>query len=111
MYWAVKLDDGKEGYVSVMAVRPAKDKSSTISSALREAVQKSRKDDDAGNVRARSTVMGVRGLDDSSETVYAGSVRPNLRVVYSMEGFIVSPQDINAQAALVRKEIKEQEKK
>ncbi|NRA45057.1 MAG: hypothetical protein HRU09_08905 [Oligoflexales bacterium] len=76
MFWKVKLKDGNQGFVSVMKVKrkPSK-KSGEFSTALRKAIQQGRAPDDASNIRNRSAVMGVRGLDESDETAFAGNVR------------------------------------
>src|SRR5438045_419524 len=62
MFWQVSSKDVK-GYVMVTMVQSrGTEEKSAISSALREAVQQGRKEDDSANVRSRSAVMGVRGL-------------------------------------------------
>ena len=59
---------------------------SGLSNILRQAVQE-RVADGVSNSRQRSTVMGVRGLDESDEMAFAGNVKPNLRMVYNLESF------------------------
>lgn len=93
MYWKVK-HDGKEAYVSVFKVKKLKD-SSAISAALREAVKQGREEGDGANARQRSAVMGVRGLDESEDTAFAGNVKPNLRMVYAMEDLLVTTDEIS----------------
>lgn len=97
MYWKVATSNGKQGYVSVMAVKakPSNDKSG-ISAALRTAVQQGRSSEDAANVRSRSAVMGVRGLDTSDDVQYAGNIKPNPRLVFMMESQVVSPEELSA---------------
>jgi hypothetical protein len=49
--------------------------------------------------------MGVRGLDESGETSFAGNVKPNLRQVYVMEDRIVEQKSLDDLAGLVAKEM------
>lgn len=107
MYWQVKLDGDKLGFVSVMSVkRKTGGQDSDLSSALRSAAQKGRRDGgDSSNMRARSAVMGVRGLDESSETAFAGNVKPNLRMVYNMENIHVNDKQIRALEKMVAREV------
>ena len=93
MYWHIKLDDGKEAFVSVLSVRQHSTDAG-LSDALRSAVQNKRDEKDSANARERSAVMGVRGLDESSDTKFAGNIRPNLRAVYTMEKFLVSQASV-----------------
>mgnify|MGYP003338126981 CR=1 FL=1 len=105
MYWQVDYK-GKKGFVSVMKVKKKAGQSSGgIAEALRDAVKQGRDESDATNSRQRSAVMGVRGLDESSETEFAGNVKPNLRMVYNMEGFLVKQTDVDAIGDLVASEI------
>ena len=99
MYWRVKVGD-KEAFVSVLKVKKITN-ASAISEALKDAVKQGREEGDGANVRARSAVMGVRGLDESSEVAFAGNVKPNLRMVYSMEDIIVSSGQIEKLENLV----------
>jgi len=91
MYWSVKTADGKAGFVSVMAVK-VQAGASAVGGALQDAAKDGRNTSEAANVRSRSAVMGVRGLDESGETAFAGSARPDLRAVYAMEDFVI-PQN------------------
>lgn len=111
MYWEVVLANGVKGYVSVMSVdiKKAED-NSTLSSALRSVVQNRRNENDPSNNRERSTVMGVRGLDDSKETSFAGTVKPNLRMVYQMEGIVISKNKVAEIDKLVQDEIEKKMK-
>lgn len=106
MFWKVKLEGGKEGYVSVMKVKrkPSK-KSGEFSTALRKAIQQGRSADDASNVRNRSAVMGVRGLDESDDTAFAGNVKPNPRLVVAMENLNIDPKSIEQIGNMVEREI------
>jgi hypothetical protein len=96
MYWEVKLADGTKGFVSVVKVKRAAggSDSGSISDALRSKVKEGRQEDDVANARTRSTVMGVRGLDESGDTAFAGNARPNMRMVYQMEDRQVDPKAI-----------------
>jgi len=106
MYWAVTFH-GKTGFVSVMAVQNSSSGagSSAVTNAIKDAVKQGRETEDAGNNRARSTVMGVRGLDDTSESAFAGNVKPNLRMVYSMEDLVISSMDVKSLESEVLKEV------
>ena len=107
MYWKVKTKDGKVGYVSVMAVQRQAGDDAGIQGALREAALAARKsgDGDGDSTRARSAVMGVRGLDESSETAAVGTIRPDLRAVYRMEDRVVVAKRVDKIENLVAKEI------
>jgi hypothetical protein len=105
MYWSVTLG-GKPGFVSVMGVQNSTSAgSSAVTNAIKNAVKQGRDNEDAGNNRARSTVMGVRGLDDTSDSAFAGNVKPNLRMVYTMEDMVVSTVDLKSLEADVLKEV------
>ncbi len=107
MYWKVKTKDGKSGYVSVMAVQRQAGDDAGIQGALREAALAARQTGDGGgdSTRARSAVMGVRGLDESSETAAIGTIRPDLRAVYRMEDRLVAGKRVDKIETLVAKEI------
>ena len=109
MYWQVKLSTGGAGFVSVLNVK-VKAEASGLSDALREAVKAGRSSNAQDGGRARSAVMGVRGLDDTSDTAYAGSVRPNLRAVYRMEDSAVAAEKFDRQADMVSRDIEWQMK-
>ena len=70
-------------------------KSSAIAEALKDAVKQGREEGDGANVRARSAVMGVRGLDESDSSSFAGNVKPNLRMVYAMEDLLVGSDQLS----------------
>lgn len=110
MYWEVTYQ-GKSGFVSIMDVTAKTEGSANLASALRSAVKESRDDDEIKNARSRSAVMGVRGLAADDENKNAGNVKPNLRMVYAMEDFAVSPQKINELKQKVDQEIEFRMKK
>lgn len=97
MFWQVKTKSGKTGYVSILVVnRDASAGSGGLSKALQAAAQEGREGNDVTNARSRSAVMGVRGLDESSETEFAGNVRPNMRRVYAMEDRKVNTEGLQS---------------
>lgn len=107
MYWAV-THKNKPGFVSVMAVQNASSGgASSVTSAIKDAVKQGRDSEDAGNNRARSAVMGVRGLDDTSDSAFAGNVKPNLRMVYSMEDLVIPTTEVKQLEAEVLQEVEE----
>jgi len=106
MFWKVKTSAGKTGYVSFLEVnRKAGESSGSLSSAIREAARDSRDMDNVKGARSRTAVMGVRGLDESKETAFAGNVKPNLRMVYAMEDRLVSQSDVDKIGELVQREV------
>lgn len=105
MYWQVKTADGKAGFVSILAVKVKPGDKAGLNEAMRDAVQAGRSQAAADGGRTRSAVMGVRGLDDTTETGMAASVRPNLHAVYAMEDFDLPRARVDAQSDLVLKEI------
>ncbi len=109
MYWSVKVD-GKVGYVSVMQVNRKQGEPSSLSNAIKAAVKQGRSDDDAAGARGRSAVMGVRGLDDTSETAFAGNVKPNLRMVFQMEDIQVPAKKVDELGEKVFAEISDRVK-
>ena len=104
MYWKVKYKS-REAYVSVMKVTRQTGSASSFAKAIRNAAQESRGTDDVANTRARSAVMGVRGLDESDEVSGAGNVSPNLRMVYAMEDLKISQKGVDRIGDLVFSEI------
>ncbi|MBF0442634.1 MAG: SH3 domain-containing protein [Oligoflexales bacterium] len=94
MYWKVKTSKGEIGFVSVMKVAVAQGESSSIADAIKTAAKEGRKADDSATGRARSAVMGVRGLDQDEESSGAGNVKPNLRLIFNMEDREISKQKI-----------------
>jgi hypothetical protein len=105
MYWQVKTKDGKSGFVSVLAVRAKADGSANLNDAIREAVKEGRGAAAADSGRSRSSVMGVRGLDDSSDTGMAATLKPNMFAVYAMEDLDLPKTAVDQQAELVASEI------
>ena len=93
MFWQVKTKDGKDGFVSVLAVTRKADTNSDLAKAIKSVVKKGRQDDSSES-RARSAVMGVRGLRADDDMANASNVRPNLRAVYKMEDTNVSQKKI-----------------
>ena len=106
MYWEVELDGDKKGFISILAVKPAPSKS-TLTDVIRSTVQQTRSDNDSSNMRSRSTVMGVRGLDESDETQFAGNVKPNLRMVHNLEDFQVKQSQVDKIGDLISQEIEQ----
>jgi uncharacterized protein YgiM (DUF1202 family) len=106
MFWKVLTKDGKTGYVSVMNVQRQSGEDTGLASTLREEALKARQDSESGNVsRARSAVMGVRGLDESNDTATASNIRPDLRAVYRMEDREIQRVRIDRLENLISKEI------
>ena len=105
MYWQVSAAGGKTGYVSVLAVKIKAEDKAGLNEAMREAVKNGRSQSAADGGRTRSAVMGVRGLDDTSDTSLAASLRPNLHAVYAMEDYEMADGGVSVQADLVTKEI------
>ncbi len=107
MYWQVKVPGGKSGFVSVLQVKVKASDSDggAISGAIRDAVQNGRATSDGANARARTTVMGVRGLDETNDTSYAANARPNLKAVFSMEDTKVPAAQIEGLSEKVFEEI------
>ena len=95
MYWKVKTQKGKVGYVSVLKVKRQSAKSSKIQSVIREAAKDSRADGNNTSIRSRSAVMGVRGLSSSEQVAYAGNIKPDLRLVYRMEDRVVQSKKLD----------------
>ena len=90
-----------------MKVKLKKSDSRRFRDIISKEIQKTRNQNDIANNRTRSTVMGVRGLDETSEVKSAGNVRPQLRLVYEMENYFVAEKKINKLEDLVRKEVEE----
>lgn len=105
MYWKVRTPTGATAYVSVLAVKRQNASSSKLNSALRKAAQSDRTKGQHESVRARSAVMGVRGLDESNSVDFAGSVKPDYRLVYQMEDRPVSNKKVKRLERLIEREI------
>ena len=104
MFWQVSFQ-GKEGFISVMAVQRQASQSSSLQRAISEAAAESRDSDDVTNARSRSAVMGVRGLSDSGSVAEAGNVQPDVRRVFAMEDRQVNPEDVERLGELVFREV------
>jgi hypothetical protein len=105
MFWKVQLKDGRTGYVSVINVQRQAGEASGLQGALREAALEAREAGGGENARARSAVMGIRGLDESKDTGAMGTIRPDLRAVYRMEDRIIADQRIENIESLVAQEV------
>lgn len=104
-YWQVALEDGKVGYISIFKVKRTNSQNTSFARALRQAVKSDRTTDAVNGVRARSSVMGVRGLSDSEDTAFAGNVRPNHLAVYEMEDTQVKTKQLRRFEFSVQKEL------
>ena len=105
MFWQVKTKDGQAGFVSVLAVLHKADSGTDLAKAVKNVVNQGRTADGAGETRARSAVMGVRGLRDDDNVGNAADIRPNLRAVYQMEDKAVSTKKVQKLGDDVMKEI------
>jgi uncharacterized protein YgiM (DUF1202 family) len=86
MFWQVTTKDGKTGFVSVLAVKHKAEANDDLAKAIKSVVKEGREGEGNNNdARARSAVMGVRGLRADDDMANASNVRPNLRAVYKME--------------------------
>ncbi|MBC7658196.1 MAG: SH3 domain-containing protein [Chitinophagaceae bacterium] len=106
MFWKVKTAEGKEGFVSVMAVQREAGQDSGIQTALHDAAMKARNSPEGGDsARARSAVMGVRGLNENNELAEIGSLKPDLRAIYHMEDRALNVKRVDRLESLVQKEV------
>ena len=105
MYWQVTTKSGQPGFVSVLAVKVKSESSAGLNDAMREAVKNGRAKSTADGGRTRSSVMGVRGLDDTKDVGMAAGLRPNLHAVYSMEDNEIAPSLIVKRGDIVTSEI------
>ncbi len=86
MFWEVTTKDGKKGFVSVLSVTRKAEGDANLANAIKSVVKDGRQEGDSNtNDRARSAVMGVRGLREDDNMANAATIRPNLRAVYAME--------------------------
>jgi len=85
MFWQVTTKDGKKGFVSVLAVKHKAEANSDLAKAIKGVVKEGRTESSGNETRARSAVMGVRGLRADDNMANAANIRPNLRAVYQME--------------------------
>ena len=104
MFWQVTLG-GKPGFVSVLAVKHKADTDAGLSKAIKPIAQDGRSESDGKDARARSAVMGVRGLADDDNVGNASNVRPNLRAVYQMEDIRVNDKKVTALGDQVLREV------
>lgn len=106
LFWMVKTNEGAQGYVSILKVDRSAGGEGGIAEAIRAASADGRSNgDEVENTRTRSAVMGVRGLDESEETQYAGNTKPNLRLVYQMEDRRVAKTALRKLEGQVLKEL------
>jgi hypothetical protein len=106
MYWKVTLPNGTQGFVSALQMERKAQEDSSIQSELRKSALAARSSADEGSAaRARSSVMGVRGLDESKDLSQAGNLRPDYRSVYSMEDRSVPPSRIQKLGLEIQGEI------
>lgn len=104
MFWQVTTKDGKTGFVSVMAVKHKAEGGSDLANAIKTVVKDGRQEGDTSD-RARSAVMGVRGLADDDNMANAANIRPNLRAVYKMEDAATSTKKVQSLGDEVFEEI------
>jgi hypothetical protein len=105
MFWEVTTKDGKKGYVSVLAVTRKADADANLANAIKNVVKDGRQEGDNNNERARSAVMGVRGLREDDDMANAANIRPNLRAVYAMEDANVAKKKVEELGESVFNEI------
>lgn len=105
MYWVVKTSSGQDGFVSMLSVKVKSDENQGLADAMREAAKKGRGQSSADGGRARSSVMGVRGLDDTTEVGMAANLRPNFHAVYRLEDFEGPTDSFKVQGDQVLSEI------
>ncbi len=105
MFWQVKTQNGKTGFVSVIAVNRSAESNGGLAKAIQAAAKEGRQGSEVSNARSRSAVMGVRGLDENEETSFAGNVKPNMRRVYAMEDRKASEENVESIGRGVMKEI------
>ena len=104
MFWQVTLG-GKPGFVSVLAVKHKADTDAGLAKAIKTIAKEGRSESDGKDARARSAVMGVRGLADDDNVGNASNVRPNLRAVYQMEDIRVNDKKVTALGDQVLREV------
>lgn len=111
MFWQVKTSDGQTGFVSVLAVAHKADTNGKLAEAIKAVVKEGRSTDATAEVRARSAVMGVRGLRADDNAGNAGAVRPDIRAVYSLEDVRVPKKQLEALGTAVFEEISKKSEK
>ena len=105
MFWSVTTTDGKAGFVSVLVVKHKPDADGGLVKAINSVSKEGRTEGDGTDARARSAVMGVRGLSDDDNVANAANIRPNLRAVYRMEDKSVSEKKMEQLGQQVLNEI------
>lgn len=105
MFWQVTVAGGKSGFVSVLAVKHTPDTNSDLAKAVKSVVNEGRKLDSNSEARARSAVMGVRGLREDDNMANASDIRPNLRAVYQLEDRQFNPKKVQQLGDKVMQEI------
>lgn len=111
MFWQVKTSDGKTGFVSFLAVTHKADSDGKLADAIKAVVKEGRSTDETAEARARSAVMGVRGLRADDNVANAGSIRPDIRAVYSLEDVRVPKKKIDDLGTAVFEEISKKAEK
>lgn len=121
-YWIINKEDCQgEGskneatsncFVYYKNVKKSKSvQNSSVANALAKIIQNKKAEaEDPVNTRGRSQVMGVRGLEEN-DVSFIGNIRPNLRLVYSMETRKISENKMEKLESLIYKEIDALEKK
>ncbi|RYZ56382.1 MAG: hypothetical protein EOP07_12560 [Proteobacteria bacterium] len=106
MAFAAKVSAKKDGTQIISEPKKEAEAASGIQSALHDAAMKARNSTEGGETtRARSAVMGVRGLNENNELAEVGSLRPDLRAVYHMEDRALNNKRVDRLEALVLKEV------
>ena len=90
MFWQVK-----DGYVKVSDVLRSAETDLAFTDVVRKAVYGKAQDQEQEPTRARSAVMGVRGLADNGSVTTAGDVKPNHRAVGLMESLVPTKAQID----------------
>jgi len=104
MFWQVTVA-GKPGFVSVLAVKHRADADAGLAKAIKSVASEGRSESDGKDSRARSAVMGVRGLADDDNVGNASNIRPNLRAVYQMEDIHANDSKVKALGDQVLREV------
>lgn len=110
MFWQVTTKAGKGGFVSVLQVKHKAETNSGLAKAIKSVVKEGRQGSEGSEARARSAVMGVRGLADDDNMANAANIRPNLRAVYQMEDTKINNKRVQNLGDDVFQEIAEKSK-
>ncbi len=105
MFWQVTTKAGKPGFVSVMAVKMKAAGNEDLAKAIKSAVKQGKPQSDGTEGRARSAVMGVRGLKEDDNMANASNVRPNMRAVFALEEMKVTEKKVQSLGESVFSEI------